>query len=205
MAGFKQNNGPIYGNQYNAIQDNHIHQRDRFRSERMETATPAMDAFSQRSPGHIHSVFLSYAPEDLRILNDLKTHLAPLQRAGLITTWYDHNIRAGANRQKEINAYFLRADLILLLISPHFMASDYSYGVEMQQALKRHEQGEAHVIPLILRSVYWHDAPFSTLQALPRNGEPIMSSTYSSLDEAFLEVVGDIRHLIGELDASGPS
>jgi hypothetical protein len=44
-----------------------------------------------------------------------------------------------------------RANVILLLISADFLASDYCYDVEMKRAMERHEAGEAIVIPIILR------------------------------------------------------
>ena len=39
--------------------------------------------------------------------------------------------------------------------------------------MQRHENGEARVIPIILREVDWSGAPFSKLQALPKDGKPV--------------------------------
>jgi hypothetical protein len=43
-----------------------------------------------------------------------------------------------------------RADFILLLVSPDFLASDYCYDRQMRRALERHAAGEAQVLPVIL-------------------------------------------------------
>ena len=67
------------------------------------------------------------------------------------------------------------AQIILLLISSDFIASDYCYSIEMQRALERHEKGEARVIPIILRSIDWKNSPFGKLQALPKDGTAVKS------------------------------
>ncbi len=102
------------------------------------------------------NVFFCYAREDEALLNKLKTHLRPLQRQGLLDLWHDREIQAGANWEQEINRRLNDADLVLLLVSPDFMESDYCYGREMQKALERHATGECVVIPIIVRPVYWY-------------------------------------------------
>lgn len=118
-------------------------------------------------------IFFCYAHEDELLLNKLRTHLKPLQRMGLIDIWYDRDISAGSNWEKVISKQLNSAQIILLLVSPDFMASDYCYGIEMQRALQRNEQGEAQVIPVILRQVYWQGL-LGELQALPKDGVPIL-------------------------------
>jgi len=53
-----------------------------------------------------------------------------------------------------IDKHLNTAQIILLIVSPDFIVSDYCYGIELQKALQRHERGEACVIPTILRPVY---------------------------------------------------
>ncbi len=96
-------------------------------------------------------VFCCYARKDQSLLLELKTHLTPLQREGLITLWADIDINAGMEWEKEIQRHLNTAQIILLLISPDFIASEYCYSVEMQRAVERHECGEARVIPIILQ------------------------------------------------------
>src|SRR5947208_10061471 len=98
-------------------------------------------------------IFFCYAHEDETLLNKLKAHLRPLQRQGLIDVWHDRDINAGQEWEQEISKHLNEAQIILLLISPDFMDSDYCYSKEMQRALERHEHREARVIPIILRHV----------------------------------------------------
>src|SRR5258706_11722802 len=120
-------------------------------------------------------IFFSYAHKDEPLLNELKKHLRLLQWQGLIETWHDRDISAGTEWEQEIIEHLNDVQIILLLVSPDFMNSNYSYGIEMKRAMERHERREARVIPVILRYVYWRDAPFGKLQALPTNAKPVKS------------------------------
>jgi hypothetical protein len=144
-------------------------------------------------------VFFSYAHEDEALRNKLANHLTLLQRQDLIKAWYDREIRAGEEWQQEIEQQLNSAQIILLLISADFLASDFCWSVELQRAMQRHEAGEARVIPIILRPCDWKGSPFSKLQALPRDGTPV--TQWSDQDSAFLDVVRGIRPVIQKLQA----
>src|SRR5579864_5056681 len=143
------------------------------------------------------SIFFCYAREDEALLNKLKAHLRPLQRQSLIDVWYDRDISAGTEWEQEIKEHLNAAQIILLLVSPDFMNSDYCFGAEMKRALERHEAGEANIIPIILRPVYWENAPFSKLQVLPTGGEPV--TRWRDRDEAFLDIARGIQKIVKEL------
>ena len=144
-------------------------------------------------------IFCCYAHEDEPLLNKLKTHLRPLQRAGLIDVWHDRDISAGTDWEQQIKEQLNTAQIILLLVSPDFMDSDYSYDIEMQRAIERHERGEARVIPIILRPVDFEVTPFRKLQALPTDAKPVMSSSWQYHDEAFVNVTKGIRKVVEEI------
>src|SRR5260370_29473762 len=132
-------------------------------------------------------IFCCYAHEDEALLNKLKTHLKPLQRKGLIDVWYDRDISAGTDWEQQIKEQLNTAQIILLLVSPDFMDSDYCYGIEMQRALERDQRGEARVIPIILRHVYWKDA-LGKLQVLPTDGLPVTDPDWHAIDRALYNV-----------------
>ena len=144
-------------------------------------------------------IFFCYAREDETLLNKLKSHLRPLQRQGLIDIWYDREISAGAEWEQEIKQHLNSAQIILLLISPSFMDSDYCYSVELKHALERHESGEARVIPIILEYVYWQIESLSKLQALPTDAKPIVSAGWHSQNEALYDVTEGIRTAVEKM------
>lgn len=127
------------------------------------------------------SVFFCYAHEDEALLNKLKTHLRPFQRQGLIDVWHDRDISAGTEWEREIKKHLNEARIILLLVSPDFMNSDYCYSVEMKRALERHDRKEALVIPVILRPIYWQSL-LGKLQALPTDAKPVVDRSWHTLD-----------------------
>lgn len=142
-------------------------------------------------------IFYSYAHEDERYRKKLEKHLSILKKQGLILDWYDRRIVAGQQWSDTISVHINSAHIILLLVSDDFLASDYSWGVELKRAMERQEAGETIVIPIILRPVDWEGAPFGKLQALPKDGKPITS--WANRDEAFVNIVEGIRKAIGEL------
>ncbi|WP_414568325.1 TIR domain-containing protein [Nostoc sp. CCY 9925] len=143
------------------------------------------------------NVFISYSNKDKDLLDEFIKHLAILERQGKITAWYDSLIKAGEEWKTQIEEQLESAQIILLLISPDFMASDHCYEIEMQQAMARHNQGTAQVIPIILRPSNWIDSPFSMLQVLPKDARPV--TQWSDRDTAFLNVVEGIRKALNSL------
>lgn len=141
-------------------------------------------------------VFFSYSHADEDLRDQLEKQLAMLKRQGLIESWHDRRIIAGNEIDDEISVQMEAADIILLLVSPDFLASDYCYEREMERALERHRAGEARVIPVILRSCDWHPAPFGKLLATPPDGKPV--TKWPDRDEAFLEVAKAIRRTVDE-------
>jgi hypothetical protein len=99
--------------------------------------------------------------------------------------------------EKVLHQHLESADLILLLISPDFMASDYGYSTEMTRTIERHDQGNVQVIPVLLRPVHWETAPFAKLQMIPTNAIPV--TIWSNRDEAFHDVIGHISRFLSEL------
>lgn len=137
------------------------------------------------------SVFFSYSHEDEQLRNQLEQQLAILKRQQAIATWHDRRITAGEEIDHTINQNLETADIILLLVSPPFLASDYCYDREMLRAMERHESREAVVIPVILRPCEWHKTPFGKLLATPTDGKPV--TQWADRDQAFLEVTKAIR------------
>jgi WD40 repeat protein len=131
------------------------------------------------------------------MLEHLKKHLMPLQRQGQIIVWSDTNLNAGAEWEKELHQHLENADIILLLISPYFMNSEYCYSKEMKRAIERHDQGHSKVIPLLLRSVFWDNAPFAKIQMLPTDAKPI--TNWPDRDDAYHDIVRHVHRVVTEL------
>lgn len=136
-------------------------------------------------------LFYSYSHKDEDLRDELETHLSMLKRQKVISQWHDRGILAGEEWGGEIDEHLKAADIILLLVSANFLASDYCYDIELKLAMERHEAGEARVVPVILRPCDWSGAPFGKLQALPKNARPV--TTWPNRDEAFTDIAKGIR------------
>ncbi|MEI9951651.1 MAG: toll/interleukin-1 receptor domain-containing protein [Pseudomonadota bacterium] len=142
-------------------------------------------------------MFISYAHADESQRKRLEVHLAPLRREGLCLPWHDRMIEPGATWAGEIDRNLAEADIVLLLVSADFIASDYCYEKELAWALTRHAHGEAGVIPIIVAPVDFGKTPFAKLQALPRDAKPV--STWDRPEEAWLDVAKGLRRVVEAL------
>ena len=125
--------------------------------------------------------------------NELAKQLDILERQGNIATWHDRRIKPGEEWAGKIAENLKTANLILLLVSADFLASDYIQDVELQHALTRHEEKTARVISIILRPCLWKESKLAQLQVLPIDGKPI--TTWPDHDTAWLNVVEGILRI----------
>ena len=146
------------------------------------------------------TVFFAYSHTDEDLRDELEVHLTSLKRQGLIESWHDRRIEAGQDWSQAIDENLATAEVILLLVSPDFIASEYCYGVELKRALERHEAGSARVIPVILRPSTWKELPLGKLQATPKDGRPV--TQYPDRDEAFVEVTEAVKKAIQAMGGS---
>jgi len=147
------------------------------------------------------SIFISYAHRDRALREELEAHLSNLRRQNVITSWYDGDISPGTDWKSQIMEHLNTDQIILLLISADFIASDFCYSVEMVQAIARHDANQARVLPIILRPTDWQGAPFAKLQVLPTGGKAVTS--WPTHDDAFLNIVQGIRGAIDDLIKKG--
>lgn len=136
-------------------------------------------------------LFFSYSHKDEHFRDELEVHLSMLKRQGILESWHDRRIGAGSEVDSEIYQELETSQIILLLVSPYFLASDYCYNREMTKAMEMHKSKQACVIPVILNPCDWPSAPFGKLMAVPTDGRPI--TKYPNHHDAYLEITTAIR------------
>lgn len=150
------------------------------------------------------SIFYSYAHADAKQRLKLDKHLAPLKRLGVIADWYDNDILPGDVWTEEIAEKLKSADIVLLLVSPDFVASKYCYEIELEEAMKRQKDGKAVVLPIIVRSTHaWTKLPFGRLKALPADGKAIPK--WKPQDDGWVGVAEGVERAAEALRARGES
>lgn len=144
-------------------------------------------------------IFIAYSRKDIEILNSLKLHLSVLERTKKFRIWYDGLIEAGKEWDSSIKRELNTSDIILLLISKNFLASDYCYEEEMQNAINLHKKGISRLIPIIAKDSLWEITPFAGLQVLPKDGIPIISNSWETDDEPYTQIARSVLEIADEL------
>lgn len=164
------------------------------------------------------NVFISYShnEEDRPLLDKLVKHLAPLTsdfegyegaQPPRLKTWDDSHLSPGEPWDDEIKQNLRSADIVFLLVSADFNASDYIRRVEMREAIERCERGECRVVPILLRDCHYQRMPYASMEMLPKRPHdqrlmPVASKGWHSLDEAFAQVVERLEELVADIRAS---
>ena len=98
----------------------------------------------------IKKIFISYSHTDSDAMKELSKYLKGLERNGLIDKWTDLQLQSGSEVKKEILDKLDEADIVILLISQNFIASDFIYDIELPLALKKKLKGSGSIIPVLL-------------------------------------------------------
>ncbi|MEH2084132.1 MAG: toll/interleukin-1 receptor domain-containing protein [Nostoc sp.] len=143
----------------------------------------------------------SDSDQDKKMRQKLENHLSPLKWEGISTTWDRTMIIPGKDWKSEIDTNLKRADIILLLISSEFIASNYHWNVLAKQAMEQHSAKTSRVITILLSPVdnHWKER-FPKVKVLPKNGRPI--TEWNPYDKAFANIATGIREVAEELTDS---
>ena len=143
------------------------------------------------------NLFISYSHEDEDLKNMLDKHLIMLKRLDKIEVWNDRKLIPGQEWDDEIKNEMANAHIILLLISADFNNSEYIWQKELDHAMKRHQEGSARVVPVILRKCEWQQMPYAKLQALPKGAKPV--TEFTDRDDAFTDIASGVRILVDDM------
>lgn len=145
-------------------------------------------------------VFVSYSHRDRDLKEKFDDNLQVLKEQGIIDFWTDGEIQAGDHWPDEIANAMNEANLILFLVSNHFLASSFIRNKEAPMAMVRQNKGQAVIVPIILRKTPgWQKEEWNTLQALPSQVKPVDHPDWRSAENAFAEVEERLRELIEDL------
>jgi formylglycine-generating enzyme required for sulfatase activity len=88
------------------------------------------------------------------------------------------------------------AQIILLLISPNLLASEFNY-IELQRTLERCDDDGIRVVPILLSPTDWRDTPFAKFGVLPKDGRPI--TEWENREDAFRSVTQGIQFVAEQI------
>jgi hypothetical protein len=171
----------------------------------LETAplTAISPTKTKPEPAKVIQIFISSVEDDENLLKELWEHLRVMQhqyreRKGYsIKIWHSGDVLPGQDWKRKIEEHLRDAHIILLLVSVKFLNSEICRSIQIQPAIDRHNNKQACVIPVILRSCDWKYEIFGHLQPLPARGRPVIK--WKPRDDAYLDIITGIRKAIDHL------
>lgn len=154
--------------------------------------------------------FVIYSSKDKTLREELEGHLRPLVDLGWLDLWSDREIMPGAYWDAAIREQLLAAELFLILVSVDFYNSDYIRGEEFSTAVDRLNNGDALIIPIIVRPCTWNLFPvIKDLQVLPPGGAAVTDLEYwkqrdKAWDAVVQKIADRVQKLLKERQASVP-
>jgi hypothetical protein len=145
-------------------------------------------------------VFISYATRDTRDCDQLKMRLKILHNLGLVESWEQRDLLPGVEWDKAIRQRLEEAELVILLWSEDFEASDYIQDVELQRALTRAREGRTRIVSIILKPSGWDRTEAALYQVLPTKAKPV--SRHRNHCEAWHSIRVGLQKLVEEMTAS---
>lgn len=151
-------------------------------------------------------IFISYSHKDEALMEEFFEFLQPLKYAGRIDIWSDRAIGVGNVWDEEIKAALEASKIIILLISPSFLASTYINRVEITRAfeLRKDPEKKAIIVPLMLRpcDLDSHIVPneeykISDFHGMPKNMKPIIK--WETHEDGWIDAVISLKALIQKI------
>lgn len=137
-------------------------------------------------------VFISYSHKDTKFLDQLLVHLKPLERAGLVTKWSDKQIAPGSQWFAEIQAALASTSVAVMMVTPHFLASDFIHEHELGPLLKEAEQGGVRILWIPVRACSYTESPLKNYQAVSTPDRPL-AEMKANRDGAWVKVCEAIK------------
>ena len=146
-----------------------------------------------------HKIFIAYQEKDEATFNGLASALKTWEQTEQISIWHPGKLTAGDNRLQMIKEQINDANVILLLMSAHFLADDDIFDNELFLALEQANEKKAIVIPIIARPCDWRaNRDLRKLSPIPAEGNAISDTEHwSSTDEAFYQIVQQLKTRLG--------
>lgn len=154
-------------------------------------------------------IFIVYSRKDEPLKVSLLEHLSVLEHLNDVDLWTEDRIRPGTDSVGELRSALAIADVVLLLISASFLASDLARNSILFALINDRPERRRLIIPVLLRHCAWEEHPaLSGLMPLPRSRTPLSHFTGPRRDEALVEICREIVTLManpaGSIELTAP-
>jgi internalin A len=136
--------------------------------------------------------FISYSHKDAHHLERLKTYLKPLLRESSLRVWDDTQIKPGDKWKEEIERAIAQARVAVLLVSEHFLASDFIAGEELPKLLAAAQDEGARILPIILSPSVFRFTPLFQFQSINPPSRPLSAMSEHEQGETWVRLAEQI-------------
>ncbi|MEO1393910.1 MAG: COR domain-containing protein [Cyanobacteria bacterium J06634_5] len=140
-----------------------------------------------------NKVFISYSHQDTTLFNELKVWLKSLERSGKLKVWDDTKIKPGEQWRQEIAQALATAKVAILLVSPHFIASDFIDNNELPSLLSAAENEGLTVLWIPISYSPYKDTAFEKYQAVHPPQQPLDTLEKPQRNKAWNDIYQKIQ------------
>jgi len=144
-------------------------------------------------------IFISYAHTDAEFKNQFVKFFAVQKRKGEVELWNDQEIAPGTEWKEAIIQNLKAADIIVLLLSPDFLASDFIWDEELPIVDKLFQENKTKVVPILLRDCDWSSTDYGKIQAVPTDPKTLKLTpikNWDDKDNAWKIVLEQVKRLL---------
>lgn len=151
-------------------------------------------------------VFLSYAHEDHELKDEVEGWLKVLKFNGVqLEIWSDTRLAAGDSWKQVIESTMARAEIALVIVTRHFLASEFIRVHELPYLDERARSGELRLIALMAEPApIASNTVFQRLQRVPTGTEPLSGLSSHERNSVMTGLVTEIQSLLEATPSPDP-
>lgn len=140
-------------------------------------------------------IFISYAHKDAVYIEEMRPHLEALKKTTNIKWWDDTQIKPGDDWSAKIKEALSKAKIMVLLVSAHFIASEYVWNEELPKILESANNEGATILWLPVSFCDYEDTDIDKYQAVTDPRNPLSKCTPADRDEVYMKLSKRIKEL----------
>jgi len=138
-------------------------------------------------------IFIGYSHKDRRWLEHLTTMLEPLRRSAQLTTWVDSQILAGEDWLIEIQRVLSSAKVAVLLVTPHFLASNFIIKHELPPLLDAAEKKGLTILWIAVSASLYDETLIAKYKALNNPARPLDTLSSAERNQVLVKICQQIK------------
>ena len=145
-----------------------------------------------------NKVFISYSHKDERWKKDLEIRLKPYHRSGSVIAWSDKKIIPGSKWFDEIRGALAETRIVIMLVTPNFLASDFIHEHELGPVLKEAEAGGVKIMWVPVRASSYTETPLREYKAVIPPDKPLAQMKLGERDDAWVQICEEIKKMTSQ-------